>query len=444
MKGEAASLVADARECPATWALASSWVVVFAALHLVQWRDGVPMPDGGFANPLAVSAQVGHRFGDLTWADVRRGEAWRLLTATFIHFSLLHVGMNAFGMVKLGQLMESWYGSGPFLAVCLAIGGLGNLVGGLIRQGIALGKAGLVGTRVARAWPAWFEPDAVDGVSRSFLVHSGGGSTILLGLLGLGAVVGWRSKTRIGSFLRDQMVALLGFTAVLGVALINLIDNYGHAGGALVGAAFGFAHRPLIRLGERSRWFRRACWAGSLAVVAGCVVAAARDDRLESGLRGDYLRATARQQADGLILHNLERASALYARNLGLSIEVANPFSDLDLIALEPVFRALVAAPLPSTPEPLTPAQWLERTRSELRATLSALDAQNTMGAEPLGEELVADLAEVRGQVRRAIDGAPDYQQALAFAAAWRDASRRVEADRDRATAERTRIERRF
>ena len=441
MKGEPANLLADARECPATWTLAASWVVVFAALHFVQWRDGVPMPDGGFANPLAVSAQVGHRFGDLTWADVRHGEAWRLVTATFIHFSIVHVGMNAFGMVKLGQLMEPWYGSGPFLALCLAIGGLGNLVGGLIRQAIALGRSALAGTRVAQAWPAWFEVDAVDGVNRSFLIHSGGGSTILLGLLGLGAVVGWRSKTRIGSFLRDQMVALLGFTAVLGFLLMNLIDNYGHAGGAIVGAGFGFIHRPLLHLSERSRWFRRACWAGSLALAATCIAAAVGDAGLKADLRGQYFRATARQQGDVTALHQLERVSILYARALSLAVEVDDRFPELDLIALDPVFRTLALAPRPQTAEPLSDEQWLARTRGELRAALSALDSR---WAGTWGEDVAADIAAVKNLARHAVLQAPDYRQAFAFAVAWRDAARRVAADRDQLTAERARIERQF
>ena len=52
---------------------------------------------------------------------------------------------------------------------------------------------------------------------------------MVLGLVALCAVVGWRSRTRIGAFLRSQMVGLLIATAVLG-QMVPIIDNWGHAG----------------------------------------------------------------------------------------------------------------------------------------------------------------------------------------------------------------------
>ncbi len=432
-------LADDVRECPATWALAASWALIFALMHLVQWREGIAIPAGGFANPLAVTAQIGHRFGDMTWAEVCRGEGWRLVTATFVHFSLLHVGMNVFGLIKLGQLIEPWYGAGPFLAICLAIGGLGNLVGGLIRQGIALGRVALSGTRVAQAWPAWFAAGGPDGAEVSFLIPSGGGSTILLGLLGLGAVVGWRSKTRIGSFLRDQMVTMLAFTAVLGILLINLIDNYGHAGGAIVGAGFGFVHRPLLRLGERSRGFRRACWAFAATLSLACLGAAVRDDRAEVGYRAEVARTNSRLQLDQGTLHDLEQVSVLYARALGLIIEAHNPYGELDLLGLDPLLKGLAVAPLPSTPQPLTPDQWLFRTRIELGIALRSLAARP---AATWGEPTARDLAEVDAYARALLDGPPPYHQAYAFVVAWRAAARVVGRDRDEAEAHDRQLER--
>ena len=433
-------LADDVRECPATWTLAASWVLVFALMHLVQWRMGIPIPDGGFANPLAVSPQVGHRFGDMTWSEVRHGAAWRLITATFVHFSLVHVGMNAFGMIKLGQLMEPWYRSGPFLAVCIAIGGLGNLVGGLMRQGMALGRTALAGSRLARAWPGWFEvATGADGLDRTFSIPSGGGSTILLGLLGLGAVVGWRSRTRIGSFLRDQMVTLLGFTAVLGIVLYNLIDNYGHAGGAVVGAAIGFAHRPLLRLSERSRPFRLLCWAGVAAVLLACVVAATRGDRSEAGLIGDFAGTSTRYRLDIATLADLEQVSILYVRNLGLTAD-AGSLGELDLMALEPLLKTVAVAPIPAADESLAPDVRRERTRAELRTALDALAARP---AATWGDPTAEDLAAIDRLGRSGVLTPPDFRQAYAFVVAWRAAARAIVLDRDAAQHRLVQLERR-
>ena len=136
-----------------------------------------------------------------------------------------------------------------------------------------MGKGWLSTSFLARTWPGLINRVA-GGHEAVVNIHTGGGSTILLGLLALAAVVGWRSKTRIGGFLRDQMVAMLVITVVLGVVLSNFVDNFGHAGGAIAGALIGFAHRPLIRLGER-RWARRTAW-GIVACLSVTCVGAGR------------------------------------------------------------------------------------------------------------------------------------------------------------------------
>jgi hypothetical protein len=102
---------------------------------------------------------------------------------------------------------------------------------------------------------------------------------VILGLVALCAVVGWRSRTRIGAFLRSQMVGLLIATAVLG-QMVPIIDNWGHAGGALAGAAIGFTHRILIRTPKRPV----AKWLGSLAVLLLAASGAAQihDNRIEA------------------------------------------------------------------------------------------------------------------------------------------------------------------
>lgn len=241
------NLIPDFKEYPATMSLCALWVITFAMMILTQIGQG----SSPSLSDLVMSLHDGHPFGDMTLDELWHGEIWRALTSTFVHYGLLHIGMNLYGMYLLGCMVESWYGPAQFLAVYVLIGGGGNLLSGLLRR--------------------W--------VGSNPEVHSGGGSTVVLGLVALCAVVGWRSRTRIGAYLSRQMIGVLIFTALLG-QMIPIIDNWGHAGGALVGGAIGFAHRTLIRTAHRPI----ARWAGVFGAVLVIASGSAQilDDRAEA------------------------------------------------------------------------------------------------------------------------------------------------------------------
>jgi len=421
----------DVRECPATYTLAASWVLVFALMHLAQRDLAIPAQVSSQIGPGAIVTTTSHRFGDMTWAEVRRGEAWRALTATFIHYSLIHLGLNLVTLITLGRLVEPWYGGGPFLAACLAIGGLGNLIGGVLRQGVDWSKGWAASTPMARAWPGLFDRLAPGGAVTDH-VHSGGGSTILLGLIGLCAVVGWRSRTRIGTHLRDQMLAFLGFTALLGLLLPNLVDNYGHAGGALAGLALGFLHRPLIRLGERRAFRRGAVAVASLFAVV-CLGAAVRDDRAETALAAEVGQAQGRFQVDLQISQDLERLYVLFGRSIFLDPAYREPSLELDLRAIVELFSkgpTLASQGKEAVPE----AEQAARDKVELAALVRRLDGLPMPTATALyGGPVAADLARLRHLGRGAIAGTPGFEQAYDFIVSWTAASRAVAADRARA-----------
>ena len=89
-------------------------------------------------------------------------------------------------------------------------------------------------------------------------IHSGGGSVVIMGLVGLCAVVGLRSRTEMGVSMGRLMVFFMVVTAVLGAALPQFIDNWGHAGGAIGGNRGGVcpsrivARRPqAVGMGQR-------------------------------------------------------------------------------------------------------------------------------------------------------------------------------------------------
>ena len=268
------SLARDVKQFPATMALGALWIVVFVLMIVSGLRHGHAP---SLRQVFLIGLGSGHRFGDLTLRELVHGEAWRTLTCTFVHYGFLHIGLNLLGLYQLGTLVESWYGAPLSLAIYVLIGSGGNLLSGLAR--LALGS----------------NPD----------IHSGGGSTVLMGLVGLCAVVGWRSKTRVGEYLHRQMVLMLAITALLGVAILvvtwllgqmrPILDNWGHAGGALVGAAIGFAHRPMIQA-SRSRVAR---WAGAIAALSlvACGAAQVRVDRVEDDIHRVQLNALFRWQA---------------------------------------------------------------------------------------------------------------------------------------------------
>src|SRR6185437_6277821 len=54
-----------------------------------------------------------------------RGQWWRLLTACFVHFGLIHVGLNMWVLRGLGRYAEQMWGRARYLTIYL-LSGLGG------------------------------------------------------------------------------------------------------------------------------------------------------------------------------------------------------------------------------------------------------------------------------------------------------------------------------
>ena len=225
---------------PTTWILVCMWIAVYVGMTIVQ---GGFRSEMGSLGPGVISTGVAKEFGSLTAREVASGQVWRTITATFVHLSLLHLVCNLACLISFGRLLNSWYGGPQFVCLYLVIAALGN--------GLAV-----AGRYLLRG--------SVD-------IPCAGGSSVMFGFLALIAVVGWRSRTRFGDYVRHQMVGKLFFFGVcIGIVGRNVLDNYGHAGGAIAGALAGFGHRALVR------WFDRPiAWAIgfvlSAIVIVGCV-----------------------------------------------------------------------------------------------------------------------------------------------------------------------------
>lgn len=161
---------------------------------------------------------------------VANGEYYRLLTAMFLHYGILHLALNMWGLWILGRVLEAELGPWRFLALYL-IAGLGGNVAAYVFQ-----PAGL----------------------------TAGASTAIFGLLAAVLVV-FRRLRRDISVLVPWIVINLVFTFT-----VSGISKAGHVGGLLVGGliAVGLAYAPR---GGRTA-VQGAVAAGTVAVLAAATI----------------------------------------------------------------------------------------------------------------------------------------------------------------------------
>jgi membrane associated rhomboid family serine protease len=283
------------QDFPATVFICMVWIMVFVTMIGSQVADGVPP---AWLNLMLLGINAGHRFGDLALTDINQGEVWRLVTSTFVHYSVVHIAVNLFAFYQLGTLLESWYGTHQFIMIYCVTGGGGNLISVCIRY-----------------WNR-SSPHA----------HSGGGSVVLMGLVALCAIAGFRSRTHMGKRLGWLMVISMVVTALLGIVLPRYLDNWGHLGGAVVGFAMGLGHPRFLRLASRPSAWGTGVVAGF--VIAVCGVAQVVDDRRE---------APARQEQVVFRLEVLEQAFQYHPRTPGRFIDPQALLGRLDSLGIETV-----------------------------------------------------------------------------------------------------------
>lgn len=137
-------------------------------------------------------------------------EYWRILTGAVIHAGLLHVGMNSYALYSFGRLVEL-LSNRAHLTIVFILSALG---GGLLSLA--------------------FYPEGTS-------VGASGG---IVGLLSYLAVYAFIRREFISAQFRKSLLINIGFILVFGLVLFDRIDNFGHIGGLVVGAVYGFLQIP--------------------------------------------------------------------------------------------------------------------------------------------------------------------------------------------------------
>lgn len=158
---------------------------------------------------------------------IQSGEWYRIISSGFLHFSLLHVGMNMLLLWQLGHLLEPALGRSKFALLYFAA-----LIGG--------STGALV-----------LSPDA----------FSGGASGAVFGLMAAAAVALQQRGI-------NPMQTGIGATLILNLLITFTIPGIsigGHLGGAIIGAAVGYAMLE-------PNWRRTSEWISWAAPVVAMMV----------------------------------------------------------------------------------------------------------------------------------------------------------------------------
>ncbi|HET9857521.1 MAG TPA: rhomboid family intramembrane serine protease, partial [Chthoniobacterales bacterium] len=95
---------------------------IFILLNIVVFC--IELWRGALTNPTTL-----HRLGSLDFfAVISKGEFWRLFTALFLHYNLLHLAFNLFALYVLGPPLERTIGAVRF-AACYLVAGVGSTAG---------------------------------------------------------------------------------------------------------------------------------------------------------------------------------------------------------------------------------------------------------------------------------------------------------------------------
>lgn len=223
---------------PGTGSLTNVLIGANFLLTLLAVLQGGEAAQGrGMFGLLAPSRAALFLFGAKWTPAIYAGQAWRLVTAIFLHGGLLHLLFNCYALANLGPLIENSFGRRKYFLIYLSTG-LASFVSSML-----------------------FSPYSL----------SVGASGAIFGLLGLAVVYGRLRGGRMGREIADQLMRWV----ILGLLMFFIpgIDSAAHFGGLLSGGALGL----FVDVGEPRRgWPDTLVWIltwGMLLAVLGSALA---------------------------------------------------------------------------------------------------------------------------------------------------------------------------
>lgn len=192
-------LAQRSQSTPVTNSLIALNVLIFVAML---------MGGAGFwHSPNDVQLRWGANFGPAT----QDGEWWRLGTAMFLHFGVMHLLLNSLSLWDAGQLVERMYGRWRFVVIYLVAGLCGNLLSLVVQgnQAVSGGASGAIfGIYGAALMFLWRERAAIAPSEFKWLF--GGGSVFAVITIIFGFVIpGIDNAAHIGGFIAGGLMSIV-------------------------------------------------------------------------------------------------------------------------------------------------------------------------------------------------------------------------------------------
>jgi rhomboid protease GluP len=226
---------------PVTYCMLSICCLMYGISLLYSTRSGNPlMPAGGGLTAIFNIGGIDGKTSLLLGSTlpmryiIAYSQWWRLVTAVFLHGSLIHIVFNMWVIMDIGPMVEELFGSARYLFLYMATGVFGYVVSSLFSNHPSVGASGS-----------------------------------LLGLIGLLLASTTRSSSASSQMMRSNLIKWIVYIAIMGF-MFSGIDNYAHFGGLAAGFVLGksFIDRPPQGQSE-TRTANILGW-GTAIVVIGC------------------------------------------------------------------------------------------------------------------------------------------------------------------------------
>ena len=206
-------------------------IVMFILSLLVTFKTE---ETGGFSLLFGMGNEALYRLGASNpYAVLVLHQWWRLITASFLHGGLLHIGFNMMVLLDIGPIVEELYGSPRYLFLYIVTGAA--------------------------------------GFSLSVFHHPAvGASASLLGLIGILIAVTTKRSGAAMQAMRSRLISWVVSIFAIGFLARGMIDNWGHFGGLAAGFLLGklLADRVPMAPDERKTAYVLGWLAGAVTIAS--------------------------------------------------------------------------------------------------------------------------------------------------------------------------------